>query len=252
MLMATPQSQRTLNSGMPTPSQDTNERIAEEQDENRLPDLPAQIGLYQNAVCLCPREFIGQQIPPQAAIAIESHSMDEFRTKLYDVVHPFMFREILMQANGEPAWASDSIGDLLIDTMDTFVLVSESSSKQKPIPLADLTVPLLVAWKSPKSITVFVQKYSNAMINSVTFKKVYKKLLKPLEVDQAQAASESAFSDTVTTLKEIHRTWYIAADVHWGMWANKIVVGDAHLIDCAVNNPPPMHLMQFFQSALTE
>ncbi|KAJ3241478.1 hypothetical protein HDU81_000530 [Chytriomyces hyalinus] len=136
--------------------------------------------------------------------------------------------------------------------MDTFVLVSESSSKRKPIPLADLTVPLLVAWKSPKSITVFVQKYSNAMINSATFKKAYKKLLKPLEVDQAQAASESNFSDTVTTLKEIHGTRYVAADVHWGMWANEIVAGDAHLIDCAVNNPSPMHMMQFFRSALTE
>ncbi|KAJ3222119.1 hypothetical protein HDU78_011846 [Chytriomyces hyalinus] len=80
------------------------------------------------------------------------------------------------------------------------------------------------------------------MINSATFKKAHKKLLKPLEVDQAQAASESAFSDTVTTLKEIHGTQYIAADVHWGMWANEILSGEAHLIDHAINNPPPMHL----------
>ncbi|KAJ3244987.1 hypothetical protein HDU77_009659 [Chytriomyces hyalinus] len=252
MLVATPQSQRTLNSGMPTPSQETNERVAEEQDENRLPDSSAQTGLFKNAICLCPREFIGQQIPPQAAIAIESHSMDEFRTKLYDIVHPFMLREILMQANGEPAWASDSNGHLSINAMDMFVLVSESSSKRKPIPLADLTVTLLVSWKSPKSITVFVQKYSNAMINSATFKKAHKKLLKPLEVDRAQAASESAFSDTVTTLKEIHGTRYIAADVHWGMWANEILSGEAHLIDHAINNPPPMHLAQFFKSTLTE
>ncbi|KAJ3402191.1 hypothetical protein HDU80_005304, partial [Chytriomyces hyalinus] len=235
---------------MPTLSRDTIN--AEEQDENSLPDVPGQTGLFHSTVCACPREFIGQHIPPQAAITIQSCSMDEFRTKLYDIVQPFMLREIVMQANGELAWASDSLDHLSINAMDRFVLFSESSNKRKPIPLAELTAALLVSWKSPKSITVFVQKYSNAMVNSATFKKAHRKLLKPLEVDRAQAASESVSSDTVARLRENHGTRYIASDIHWGMWANEIIAGDAHLIDHAVNNTPPMHLMQFFKYTLTD
>ncbi|KAJ3400037.1 hypothetical protein HDU80_007337 [Chytriomyces hyalinus] len=162
-----------------------------------------------------------------------------------------MLCKIVIQANEVPAWGSE-VESLSINAMNAFVLVSESSSKQKPIPLSDLIPDLLVASKPPKSVIIYVQKYSNAVINSTTFKKAQKVLLRPLAADCANAATESAQNDVVARLKVTHGTRFIASEVNWVMWANSILSGDAHLIDHAISTAPPQELIQFFKSPLTE
>ncbi|ORY16048.1 hypothetical protein BCR33DRAFT_863848 [Rhizoclosmatium globosum] len=202
----------------------------ETQQENNAPPV---VSLYTNVINMIVGDFKGQQTAPVTR-TISSNTLDEFKSMLWIQVHPLIVREIIVQQSGGYEFGPKNNDQLTVEDMGNFVLVQKCG--RTAMKLSEVTAEYIQKHRN-KTITIYVQKYSNNLSRKDQFSGpagAEKLLLKPQNTNRG-------VPQQILSSKRLN-------DFAWGLWANSILAGPAHSKEQRMTLAPPNSLISHFRS----
>ncbi|KAJ3080291.1 hypothetical protein HDU99_008771 [Rhizoclosmatium hyalinum] len=168
---------------------------------------------------------------------------------LWIQVHPLIVREIIIQQSGGYEFGPKNNDQLTVEDMWNFVLVQKCG--RTAMKLSEVTAEYIPKHQN-KTITIYVQKYSNNLSCKDQFSGpagAEKLLLKPQNTNRGGAPANIEQQEIVAQLQAQHGSRITARnDFAWGLWANSILAGPAHSKEQRMTLAPPNSLISHFRS----
>uniref|UniRef100_A0A336N4T4 CSON011796 protein n=1 Tax=Culicoides sonorensis TaxID=179676 RepID=A0A336N4T4_CULSO len=196
------------------------------------------------------REFIGQKANgPKDAYECTCNNIAQFKANLWPKVCTLIKREIVFDDDSNSyKWGAD---EPEFDDLEKFILFQDKKAR-KSFRVDEVTNKKLQSWTSREEnpyIKCFVQVYGNFLCSKGQFTDAFNQLLKPQEVDRANAATNFATFELAKELKQIHGSVIQGKDIAWYQFANFILSAAPHQHEELKRTLPPAHIIRFFELA---
>ncbi|KAJ3230897.1 hypothetical protein HDU78_008002 [Chytriomyces hyalinus] len=221
-----------------------------------VPAEQAVLPLFTTTITPYLKDFIGQRLDAQSIQVVHSNSNGEFKHKLFEHIQPLLVHAVKAVEPVPPAtnvtydWDNVKQENINESHLGSSIQFAVKSDNCLATALDDIDNAKLQSWRA-KEVIMNVNKYSNTVQSKTIFNAVQKKLLRPIEVDCAGAASTNVQVTMRNRLQEQHGSMYTADIMHWDMWANYILSLDASVQDSCANRPPPQTMIYLFCLAST-
>ena len=174
-------------------------------------------------------------------IIVNVDNLEQFKESIFEQVfvhgHEFYLRAVNVVTEGDNVICSWSDHSPTLASIGDWIMFNVPTSHRPSLSLAELTEPMVIAWKN-KLVNLYITAYSNVVSSASVYGALKKQLIDPQRADTAGADANSTVHDLALRLRLLNPT-YQAEYITYYCWANDILSKPAHRHQELINQGLP-------------